>query len=83
MDRVLGDLERGARSNYSSQTLAATESYYGLPMGTIAQIRSQNSRASLRAAALVGADLKQYTEQQLAAILGMLAQELASRSRAG
>jgi len=35
IDRILGDLERGARDNYSLATLAAVEAYYQIPAGEI------------------------------------------------
>jgi hypothetical protein len=34
--RIVGDLERGARSNYDSSTIAAAEVAYGLEAGAIA-----------------------------------------------
>jgi hypothetical protein len=38
VDRILGDLERGARSNYSAATLSAIESWYSLDRGEVRRI---------------------------------------------
>lgn len=52
IDRILGDLERGARDNYSASTLAAVELWYGLPSGEIHRwLNDRQSAQQLKKAA--------------------------------
>lgn len=45
VERILGDLERGSRANYSPATLSAVESWYGLTLGEIRLLLSSAGEA--------------------------------------
>jgi hypothetical protein len=46
VDRILGDLERGSRDNYSPATLSAVEAWYGLAPGEIQSLLSGEGEAA-------------------------------------
>lgn len=52
IDRILGDLERGARDNYASSTIASVETWYGLVPGEIRRILKNESDLTRQAKAL-------------------------------
>lgn len=47
VERILGDLERGARANYSPSTLSAAEAWYGLAPGEIRHLLAGDSQPSV------------------------------------
>lgn len=94
VDRILGDLERGSRTNYSPATLTAVESWYGLPSGEIQRLLgteagrgTANPRklAAVRAPKISRGDggasaLARLGNERLVEIVTAIAQELADRS---
>jgi len=94
VDRVLGDLERGSRTNYSAATLTAVESWYGLPSGEIQRLLGTEAErgagkprkpAAVRAPKIPRGEggasaLARLSNDRLVEIVTAIAQELADRS---
>lgn len=67
VDRILGDLERGARSNYSSATISAVEAWYGLEPGEVRRVHAGEGETYRSPHRAVAARRVAATEQPTAA----------------
>jgi hypothetical protein len=71
IDRILGDLERGARDNYSASTLAGVELWYGLPAGEIARTVHQTARAVTASSQNADGSEYEMTSHQISGLSGL------------